>query len=519
VAVGGPRERALLALLVLRANTVLARDRLIDELWPDDPPESAVNILQTYVSRLRRALPPARLRTRAPGYELEVARGEVDLHEFEERAEEARRLRAGGDAARASEELRRALALWRGPALGDVGETGLVTVEAARLEELRLAALEDRIEADLGLGRHAQLVPELELLVAEEPLRERFRAQLMLALYRSGRQPEALAAYRDARAQLADELGIEPSVDLRNLEAAILRQDASLSSPHGTGESSGRRSLVVACFDEASFDGLLAIAEPLAQRPRHELVVVRVVADSPSLTRASELTNRRRSRLTERGIAARAAAFTSSDPGADLRRLATDANAAFLLVDTPGAVPADGNVDDPLASLLAPGPCDVAILAGGRTLDTGARAPVLVPFGGDEHDWVAAEIGAWIAHADSRPLQLVGAAARADGAKRDASRLLASVALLVQQVTDIDAVPTLVPPGADAILELARGAHALLLGVPGDWRERGIGTTRARLVRDAAAPVLLVRGGLRPGGISPAGSVTRFTWTIAPAEG
>ncbi len=513
-AVGGPRERALLALLALRANTVVARDRLIDELWPGDPPESAVNILQTYVSRLRRVLPPDRLRTRGPGYELGLARGEVDLHRFEDIVEEGRRSLVDGDPARASERLQRALGLWRGSALGDVRETGLVIAEAHRLEELRLAALEERIQADLGLGRHAQLIPELELLVAEEPLRERLRAQLMVALYRCGRQPEALAVYRDTRAQLADELGIEPSAHLRELEAAILRQDPVLGSTAAPGQASPRRSVVVACLGEREFDDLLAIAEPLARRPQHELVLVRIVADAPGLRRASELVNRRRSELAERGVTARAAAFTSTDPGGDMTRLATDAYATLVLVDTPGSLPNGGHVDDALASLLAPGPCDLAVLARGGTAQPDPRAPVLVPFGGDEHDWVAAEIGAWIAQADNRPLQLAGAAAPSDGGKRDASRLLASVALLVQQVADVEAVPTLVPPGADAIVELARQAHVLLLGLPVDWRERGIGATRARLMRDAERPVLLVRGGLRPGGISPPGSVTRFTWTI-----
>ena len=225
---GGAKQRALLALLLLNANRVVARERLIDELWPDDPPETAVTTVQVYVSRLRKLLPEGTLLTRAPGYLLRVDPDTVDLGEFEALLAEAR----GAEPVRASEFLRDALALWRGRALAEFGEP-FAQVEGSRLEDLRLSALEERIDADLALGREFDLIGELEALIAGQPHRERLRGQLMLALYRAGRQADALAAYRDARTAL-DELGIEPSEGLRRLEQQILTQDATLARKERT---------------------------------------------------------------------------------------------------------------------------------------------------------------------------------------------------------------------------------------------------------------------------------------------
>ena len=226
VTVGGPKPRTLLARLLLEANQVVPYDELVDTLWPEDPPEHARHTLQVYVSSLRRALGPDRIRTERGGYAVSVDPGELDLSRFEALATEgARRLRER-DARGAHERLEEALALWRGPALADVRPA--LEPERARLEEARLTALEDRVEAALALGLHAQQIPELENLVARHPTRERPRRLLMLALYRSGRHADALEAYRDARRTLVDEFGLEPSGELRELEAAILRQDASL---------------------------------------------------------------------------------------------------------------------------------------------------------------------------------------------------------------------------------------------------------------------------------------------------
>ena len=220
----GAKQRALLALLLVHANHVLSRDRLIDELWGSEPPETAVQSLQVYVSRLRKLVPADTLLTRPPGYLLEIEPDELDLQRFERLLAEGRAALAQGDAGRASSLLHEALALWRGPALAEFVFEPFAQAEIRRLEELRLAAIEERIEADLALGRHPDLIGELEVLIADNSHRERLRGQLMLALYRCGRQPEALAVFTDARARLVEELGIEPGRELRELQHAILEQ-------------------------------------------------------------------------------------------------------------------------------------------------------------------------------------------------------------------------------------------------------------------------------------------------------
>ncbi|TML97370.1 MAG: AfsR/SARP family transcriptional regulator [Actinobacteria bacterium] len=202
IALGGQKRRALLAVLLLEANQVVSRDRLIDALWGEEPPDTARNTIQVYVSQLRKLLPDDVLETAPPGYRLIVDPDTVDLFEFVRLSEEGRTALGTGDAARAAETLRAALALWRGAPLADLPWEPFAQAEIIRLEELRLAAHEDRIDADLALGRHGQLVGELEGLVTEQPLRERLRAQLMLALYRSGRQADALAVYQRARRTL-----------------------------------------------------------------------------------------------------------------------------------------------------------------------------------------------------------------------------------------------------------------------------------------------------------------------------
>jgi DNA-binding SARP family transcriptional activator/class 3 adenylate cyclase len=230
IGLGGAKQRALLALLLLNPNLTVAADRLIDELWGDSPPESARKMVQIYVSQLRKVLPADTLRTHASGYSLQIGDEELDLARFRAMAAEGRDALAAGEAERASELLHAALAMWRGPALAEFDEH-FARIEGARVEELRLAALEDRIDADLELGRHADLVAELELLVHQHPERERLRAQHMLALYRCGRQGDALDTYRQGRRVLDEELGLLPSPALRELEEQILRQDPALAPP------------------------------------------------------------------------------------------------------------------------------------------------------------------------------------------------------------------------------------------------------------------------------------------------
>src|SRR5262245_5588528 len=222
---GGLKQRALLAMLLLNANRVVSQSRLVDAIWDENPPNTALQALHVYVSEVRKLLPTGTLLTRRPGYLLQVEPESVDVLRFERLVATAR----DAEPAHAAGQLREALGLWRGPALSDLVRAPFARVEAGRLEDLRLAALEDRIEADLALGCHAELIGELETLIAEQPHRERLRGQLMLALYRGGRQPDALEAYRAAWATL-DELGLEPSTALRNLEKQILTQDPSLDS-------------------------------------------------------------------------------------------------------------------------------------------------------------------------------------------------------------------------------------------------------------------------------------------------
>ena len=231
VALGGSKQRGLLALLLLRANEVVPRDRLIEELWGDRAPETAATALQGYVSALRKTLGPNRILTRAPGYLLKVEPEALDLTRFERLVRHGRAALADGNANAASTALTEALSLWRGAPLADLDSTGRAHAERLRLEELRLSALEDKFEAELALGRHAELVPELEALVVENPLRERLRGQLMVALYRCGRQAEALETYQRARRLLVGELGLEPGAALRSLEQAILKQDPALAPP------------------------------------------------------------------------------------------------------------------------------------------------------------------------------------------------------------------------------------------------------------------------------------------------
>jgi DNA-binding SARP family transcriptional activator/ABC-type oligopeptide transport system substrate-binding subunit len=235
---GGAKQRAALAILLLNRNRVVSRDRLVDGIWGDAPPTSAAHTLETYISRLRKALHrdghPERLLTRPPGYLLRVDDGELDLQQLEARMDEGRRALAADDPRSASAALTDGLALFRGAPLEDLAYAPFAGVEIGRLDDLRAAALEQRIDADLALGRHADLIGELEALVATYPLREHAWSQLMLARYRSGRQGEALATFDRARHQLADELGIDPGESLQQLHQQILRQDPVLRLPQPT---------------------------------------------------------------------------------------------------------------------------------------------------------------------------------------------------------------------------------------------------------------------------------------------
>src|SRR3954454_4461618 len=235
VALSGARPRAVLAVLALHANRPVSAERLALALWGEDVPPGAVKTVQVYVARLRKALDDADVLITTPaGYVLRVAPGELDAERFERRVADGRQALAAGRGDDAAAELRAALELWRGPPLADLASTPFAPAEIARLEEQHLAAVEGRVDADLAAGRHAELVGELQQLITQQPWRERLHAQLMLALYRSGRQADALDAYRHARDVLIDQLGIEPGSELHDLQQAILAHDPVLDAPPTT---------------------------------------------------------------------------------------------------------------------------------------------------------------------------------------------------------------------------------------------------------------------------------------------
>src|SRR5919106_1988355 len=233
---GGPKQRAVLAALVLESNRVVPLYRLLDQLWGEEPPPRATATLQAYVSNLRRILEPERrprapasvLVTQAPGYLLRVDPGRVDFLVFKALATKGRQLLTEGKPLAARDAFTESLALWRGPALADFLDEGFSRLTATRLEDERLDALEGRIDAELELGHHTAIIPELEHLVTEHPYRERFWYQLLLSLYRAGRQADALNEFQRVRALFSEDLGIDPSASLRTLEGEILQQSSSL---------------------------------------------------------------------------------------------------------------------------------------------------------------------------------------------------------------------------------------------------------------------------------------------------
>src|SRR5205085_10455801 len=270
---------------------VVSAETLVESLWGDPAPPSAPKVLQVYVSQLRKALGPGRIETRAPGYFLRAERDEYDLGRFETLAEAAR---GTSDPVRRAQFLAEALALWRGPGLAEFRREPFARPAARRLAELRLGALEARVAAELELGRHERLVAELEALVEEEPLREQLRRQLMVALYRSGRQAEALAAYRGGRRLLVEELGIEPGPELQELERAILRHDPTLAEPQASRARA--RGCVIAAVPQ-----LAELLAPLGSGGR-ELLLVELAEDAAELAERAAAVESVRTALVERGL-------------------------------------------------------------------------------------------------------------------------------------------------------------------------------------------------------------------------
>jgi DNA-binding SARP family transcriptional activator len=450
--VGQGTPRAVLARLALDGGSAVPAHELVEDIWGSSPPPSAPKVLQAHVSALRKALGRPAIETRGGGYALRVA---TDLQRFEELTTRAR---SEADAAARARSLRDALALWRGEPLAEIREP-FAARAAARLNELRLEALSRRIDAELALGEGESLVAELHEIVQREPLRERSRAQLMRALYRAGRQAEALSVYRDGRTLLVSELGIEPGPELQELERAILHQDPSLAAQVEEPRN------VVLCVGIAP----LQLLGPLER----DLVVVELGVElvEPPLI-----------------AGARSAAITTSDPLADTLRLAREQNAELLVVR------------DASAALLDAAPCDVALSNG---LDVLGDGPIVVAFGGGREEWPALELGAWLARAHGRALKLLGT--EAGEGRRDASRALAGASLALQRFAGVAVLTALIPPGPGWI-----AGAAIVCSLP---RAELDETRRALLA--APFPVLLVHGGLRPSGLAPAETRTRFRWSLA----
>jgi len=504
LALGGPKPRALLAALLLTPNRAVSVDRLIEVLWPTRPPAAAANALQFHVSQLRKLLGDSAVLVRQePGYLIRIDPDQLDLLRFERLVAEA----IGAEAARAGRLLREALGLWRGEPLPELADDATSQAEIQRLEAARLAALELRIEADLALGRYAQLVPELEALVRENPLHERLAAALMQALYGAGRQAEALEVYRAARQTFVAELGIEPSPALRELQSAILRHDLELApEPH----AAALRAIAVIAGDEQRLDDLLTIAEPLANRPRRELILARFMSDHHDLAASTTALVAQRDVLAARGVASRVVAYTTSAPGAEAALLAAEQPVDLVLAEAPPDLLDRGRLSEPLSDLLEQASCEVGLLTTGAGT---AGGPVVAPFGGAQHDWTAIELAAWLAAALDTSLRLLGTEADPAHGKRDASRLLARASLLVQQVVGIATEPVLIPPGDSGVVQAAADARLLVIGLSDRWRAEGIGSTRLAIATATDAPVLFVRHGSRPAGLGPPGTMTRFTWT------
>jgi DNA-binding SARP family transcriptional activator len=505
--IGGVKERALLAILLLNANHAVPVDRLIDDLWGDEPAESARNSLQVRVSNVRKALrsaAPDVIATVPPGYLARLGSEQLDLQRFERLHGEGEQALARHEAELAAKLLREALSLWRGPALAEFANEPFARAAAGRLEELRLLALERRIEADLELGAEAGVVAELEALAAEHPYRESLYRLQMLALYRSGRQADALATFRRVRRMFIEELGIEPSSMLQELEHAILRHDSVLELASPPPE----RSILVVSLADGPLDGVLALVEPLARRPAHGLVIVRPMAVGEDLGGGLVPLAAECAALRTRGVAARHAVFTSSAPGEDVARIAAEQDVDLLVVGGATELLEDGALE----AVLTGAPCDVAVLLERETPP--GTGSVLVPFTGAEHDWAAVELAAWIAVAGGSSLLLAGPEADAAAGTRDASRLLAHASLAVQRAFGVAAEPLLVPPTAAGLLRASEESALVVLGLPDGWRRDGLGPVRGALAREARPPALLVRHGIRPGGLAPRHSLTRYTWSL-----
>ncbi|MGH3115688.1 MAG: BTAD domain-containing putative transcriptional regulator [Gaiellales bacterium] len=523
VSLGGRVQRGLLGALLLHANQPVSTDRLVDAVWGEAAPPTAAHAVSVYVSRLRKELGAEAIAHTPTGYMLRVEPGRLDLERFEELVWQARQELAGNDPERARQLLDEAVALWRGPALADLSLEDYARAHVARLDELRLAAIAARAEAMLALGRAHEVVPELEGLTVDHPHDERLAGLLMLALYRAGRQADALACYQATRSRLSEEFGIEPSQSLQDLERKVLAQDASLSLE--PDESEPIRSVVALPWRLGQLQCIAELTEPFGRsRNPHEVILAWIEKPAPAdaassaLVEATALLARLRAEFVDRGARARVAAFTSADRAEDVLRLARRPEVDLLLLGADLSDAVSGRFGPELVSVLAAAPCDVALWFEREDRPTlTSDGPIFVPFGALEHDWAALELAAWLAAIDGRPLLLLGSAAHPNGGGRDASRMLADAGLLIQRASGVVAEPRLVEPGRSGLLEAIGAGGLVVCGLSERWASEGPGETRLELARSGASPALFVRRGRRPSGLSPPEGLTLYRWSMTSA--
>ena len=344
------------------------------------------------------------------------------------------------------------------------------------------------------------MLAELEALVWDHPLRERLRGQLMLALYRAGRQAEALDVYRTTRETLVEELGIEPSRGAAELERAILAQDPSLDLPQPSETRvEAERTVLVASFDDDRHRRVAVGRRCRWRRSPTARCSSRV--SSPRKTTSPPPRPRSTRGVSRFDVPVRAAAFTSLEPARDVVRLATNYDVELVLLDAPAGL--DGDVCRPTSPRSRSGRPPTSPRSSGPAPDWHGGDGVFVPFGGGESDWAALELGAWLASGARAPLRLVGTKADPSRGQRDASRLLADASLATQRVVGVAAEPLLADATEEAFLAAVAPATVVVTGLPARWRAEGLGTIRRALVRAGRPPVLLVHRGTRPGGLAP----------------
>ncbi len=480
IELGGARQRAVLAILLLHRGETVSMDRIVDLLWGERPPATAVKTVQVYVSHLRRALVEQVVVSSRGGYALVVDAECVDALRFERLVDEGRA--ASDDPARAAELLRSALAIWRGPALGDLGYEPFAQDAVARLEESRLAAVEERAEVDLRLGRHAELVAELEGLVREHPLRERLRAQHMLALYRSGRQAEALESFQSARRSLVEELGLEPGRELRALEQAILAQDPALDPPPArprAGAPATRRRGLALVAAGAALAAVAVVAAAVALHPSHADVAVQpdsvavidpdsggVVADVPVGARPEAVAADKRfvwvanvaDRTVQQIDIGKRRVVATITPRIGVDALVAGAGSAWIADSVGGRVlRIDAELGDVADSVPLP-----------TTTQTGLRTPTAGAALDGGSLWLASTPLAAVLRVDTATKRVTG---RVSVGNQPAGLAIGAGAVWVADSID-NTVARIVPAGAGAVTDtipLGNGAGPIAVGAGAVW--------------------------------------------------